>query len=88
MKCDNCNETLEIGSWPFCPDHGKPARAKGFEPHFDIGLGKYVTGAGDFNKEFRPKWENDHIVHLQPTDRSAGYFRELKERREERARRR
>jgi hypothetical protein len=87
VKCNNCGETLEIGSWPFCPDHGKPARAKGFEPYFDEVLGKYVTGVGDINREFRPRWEGDYIVHLQPTDRPASYFRELAERRAERARR-
>ena len=85
MKCDSCGATLEIGSWPFCPDHGKPERRKGFEPFYDIGLDQTITGFGDMNKACRPKWEDDHIVQLRPRDKSESYYRELNERRRERA---
>ena len=82
MKCESCGGTIEIGSWPWCPDHSRPSPSKGFEPFFDIGLGEYVTGIGDINKACRPKWENDHIIRIQPRDKSAAYYRELNERRE------
>lgn len=85
MKCESCNGEIEIGSWPFCPDHGKPEARKGFEPYFDIGLGIQVDTAGDRNKAMRPRWENDHIVHLQPRDKPPSYYREINERRTERA---
>ena len=84
MKCDECGKTLVIGDFPFCP-HGKPPRSKGFEPFYDVGLDQTVTGMGDINKACRPRWEDDHIVQLQPRDKSEGYYRELNERRRERA---
>lgn len=24
MICDDCGNEIGVGSWPFCPDHGKP----------------------------------------------------------------
>lgn len=24
MICEDCGNEITIGSWPFCPDHGKP----------------------------------------------------------------
>ncbi len=70
-----------------CEDCGRIVHV-GFEPFFDEGLGMTVTGFGDINKECRPKWEQDHIVHIQPRDKSPQYYRELNERRAERANRR
>ncbi len=44
-RCDRCGAVVVIGEWPFCP-HGKAAPSKGFEPRFDPGLGREVTGWG------------------------------------------
>ncbi len=85
MICENCGGTIEIGSWPFCPDHGRPYAQKGFEPYFDVGLGQVVTGTGDINKALRPQWENDYVVKLDHRDKPESYYRELNERRRERA---
>jgi hypothetical protein len=50
--CPDCGAVIEIGDWPFCP-HGKANPAKGFEPYFDIGLGREVTGWGDVRQSMR-----------------------------------
>ena len=83
-RCDECGEVLEIGSWPFCPDHGQPYLAKGFEPFYDPGLDAVITGAGDRNKLMRPHWENDHIVRIEGRSKPESYWRELRDRREAR----
>lgn len=88
MKCDTCDTILEIGMWPFCPDHGKPTASKGFEPYYDENISDkpvWISTPGDRNKYLKPHWENDHIVHVQPKDRPASYYRELNERRAHRA---
>lgn len=85
--CENCGAAFTVGEWPFCP-HGEAYKTKGFEPYFDVALGVQVNTPGDRNKALRPRWENDHIVHLQPRDKPASYYRELNERRRERAERR
>lgn len=82
--CENCGVPIHIGSDYRCP-HEKALPARGFEPHFDAGLGKHVTGWGDINAACRPHWENDHIVHVQPRDKPASYYRELADRRAARA---
>ena len=82
-KCPDCGEVMTIGSWPFCGDHGKPGPSKGYEAHFDYGLGEYITTPGDRNKLLRPKWENDYRIHIQPRDMPASHYRETKERRME-----
>lgn len=83
MKCDECQKELTIGEWPYCP-HGLPTHHKGFEPYYDSSLDMTVTGFGDINKACRPYWENDHIVQIQPRDKSDSHYRELNERRRER----
>lgn len=83
MKCESCGGTIEIGSWPFCPDHDRPSPSKGFEAYYDYGLDQVVTGYGDIKKACRPQWNNDHITQIQPRDKPASYYRELNERREE-----
>jgi len=82
--CDKCGEVLEIGSWPFCGDHGRPVRSKGFEPYFDIALGRQISTPGDWNQAMRPHWENDHIVKVDDRGKSESYYNELRERREHR----
>ncbi len=62
--CEDCNETVTIGDWPYCP-HGKAQPSKGFEPFFSVSAGKMITGRGDIATICRPKWENDHIVQLR-----------------------
>ncbi len=81
--CPDCGETQHMGDDYRCP-HGRAFQHKGFEAYYDIGLGIQVTDPGDRNKELRPKWERDNIVHLQPADRGSNYYKELSERREER----
>lgn len=83
-KCPNCGETLTIGSWPFCGDHGKPTASKGFEAFYHIGIGREVTGVGDINQAMRPHWDGDKYIHLQHRDKPDVYYRELNERRAER----
>ena len=81
--CEKCGVPIHIGSDYRCP-HERVAAAKGFEPYYDPGLDQVVTGWGDINAACRPKWEGDHIVHIQPRDKSAQYYRELNDRREAR----
>ncbi len=82
--CNQCGEVLSVGEWPWCP-HGRGTGHKGFEAFFDEGLGQVLTGFGDMNKACRPRWEEDHIVHIQPRDKTPQYYKELNERRRDRA---
>lgn len=52
VTCESCGQPLTIGSWPFCP-HGRYLQRSGFEPRWDDGLGKYVTGWGDIHQAMR-----------------------------------
>lgn len=61
--CEKCGVPIHIGSDYHCP-HEKVQAAHGFEPYFDIGLGKTITGRGDVKAALRPRWENDHIIQL------------------------
>jgi hypothetical protein len=67
--CGRCGKVVEIGSWPFCP-HGKAHPARGFEPRFDIGLGREVTGWGDVRQAMRDE-HLDFRDHPSPGDTSA-----------------
>ena len=82
--CPDCGNAQHIGDDYRCP-HGPALRSKGFVPYYDIGLDRHVTTIGDINAACRPHWENDHVVHLQPSDKPDSYYRELNERREARA---
>ncbi len=54
ITCDNCGVEYGIGDSPWCRDsHTRVIRGKGFEPFFDVGLGKYVTGWGDIHMHKR-----------------------------------
>ena len=83
-ECQQCKQIVRIGDWPFCP-HGRPYSTKGFEPYYDDNLMKMISNPGDRNVELKPHWEHDNIVHIQPKERSAQYYRELNDRRRERA---
>lgn len=52
VVCDSCGQTYGIGEWPLCP-HGRVVPRKGFEPHFDYGLGRWVEGWGDVKQAMR-----------------------------------
>ena len=53
-KCEKCGVEYDVGDWPFCKGgHGRVLPSKGFEPHFDIGLGRYVNGWGDVRQAMR-----------------------------------
>ncbi len=84
MYCDDCGHEMQIGDYPYCP-HGRGTEHKGFEPHYDEGLGKVVTGWGDINKACRPRWEDGKLIHLQPRDKPEKYYKELIEKRRDRA---
>jgi hypothetical protein len=87
MICDGCHKELTIGEWPWCP-HGFPEKSKGFEPYWDENISDHpvlISNPGDRNKHLRPHWEGDYLVHVQPKDRPASYFRELNDRRAARA---
>lgn len=45
QTCQTCGERLIVVL--------KPRKMKGFEPHFDIGIGRDVTGWGDVKKAMR-----------------------------------
>ena len=81
--CSDCGQIVHIGEHPYCP-HGKALPSKGFEPFYDVALDQVVTGIGDINKACRPHWKDGNLVHIQPRDKSAQYYRELNERREAR----
>ncbi len=86
--CEKCGSIVRIGEWPFCDGngpHGFPVASKGFEPYYDDNLMKTITNPGDRNVEFKPHWERDHIVKIEPKDHPAQYYRELNDRRRERA---
>lgn len=57
MTCDRCYKQIEDPSehgLNLCPlEPRRDAHSKGFEPYFDIGLGRYVTGWGDIRKGMR-----------------------------------
>lgn len=73
--CDRCYQPVTDPSahgLNLCPL--EPRRdviwSKGFEPYFDIGLGRYVTGWGDIRKGMREE-KLDFRDHPTPGDRSA-----------------
>ena len=51
-RCEACGQRIGIGDWPYCP-HGQVVPVKGFEPRFDVGLGREVTGWGDVRQAMR-----------------------------------
>jgi len=51
--CELCGLIVHVGAWPWCPHQMVESKAHGFEPHFDIGLGRLVTGWGDVKQEMR-----------------------------------
>ena len=69
MTCDRCGVAYQIGDWPWCP-HGQATSARGFEPHFDMALGAYVTGWGDVHQAMR-QHGLDYRDHMSPGDLSA-----------------
>ncbi len=80
--CERCGATIEIGDWPFCKGgHGKANPAKGFEPYFDIGLGREVTGWGDVRQSMREQHLDfrDH-PNKERTERYYDRARTLRER--------
>ncbi len=82
--CEGCGRIVHIGEWPACP-HGKAQAARGFEPYFDYGLGRMITGVGDIQAALRPQWNNDYMTKLDHRDKPESYYREVNERRAERA---
>ena len=50
--CERCGAIYGISCWPFCP-HGRVQPRPAFEPYFDVGLGRYVTGWGDVRQGMR-----------------------------------
>ena len=87
--CEKCGRVVRIGDWPLCGDaknsHGVANPSKGFLAYYDDNLMKTITNPGDRNVEFKPHWERDHIVKIEPKDHPAQYYRELNDRRRERA---
>jgi hypothetical protein len=65
MKCDDCGMTLTIGMWPFCPDHGTPYRAKGYEPHWDKHITDHpvwISNPGDKRQYLKGQWRDDYWI--------------------------
>lgn len=85
--CADCGGSYTIGEWPYCP-HGEPYKTKGFEPYLDENISDkpvWITNPGDRNKLMRPHWEKDHIVKVEERGKSDSYYKQLNERRRERA---
>lgn len=56
IACEKCGAVYGIGDSPFCRDgHARVQPRQAFEPYFDVGLGRYVTGWGDIRQEMRRK---------------------------------
>ena len=66
-RCDRCGAEYGFGEWPLCP-HGRVLKSKGFEPHFDLGLGREVTGWGDIHQAMRAE-HLDYRDHPDPARR-------------------
>ena len=82
-RCEQCGTEVEV--WcviadrhgQLCPQCGeglvmvlKPRAMTGFEPRFDYGLGREVTGCGDVHQAMRAK-ALDYRDHVRPGDLSA-----------------
>jgi hypothetical protein len=67
--CPDCGKAYGVGQWYRCP-HDAILPSKGFEPRFDIGLGREVTGWGDIKQAMRKQKLDfrDHPSH-EATDR-------------------
>lgn len=85
MRCDECNRELVIGDFPWCPHGPMIPVSSGKDAYWDDNLQVMISNPGDRNKALRPYWENDHIVKIEPKERSSQYFRELNDRRRARA---
>jgi hypothetical protein len=54
--CTVCGLPIAVGEFPCISaprPHGRALPSKGFEPHFDVGLGQHVTGWGDVRQAMR-----------------------------------
>jgi hypothetical protein len=73
--CDRCYRAITdpashgVGLCPF-ERRRELLPSKGFEPRFDIGLGRYVTGWGDIHRGMREE-RLDFRDHPSPGARSA-----------------
>lgn len=69
--CDVCGCQYGIAQWYRCP-HDSVLPSKGFQPYFDIGLGREVTGWGDVRQAMR---ENHLDFRDHPNkERTEQYF--------------
>lgn len=63
--CDKCGSKLEIGSWPFCPDHSpQTIRHHGFEPHYD----EHISANGEFFQSIHEKVRYMNRNHIVPAN--------------------
>lgn len=70
-QCEHCGVAYGVGQSPYCKDgHGRVLPSKGFEPYFNISLGRYVTGWGDIRQAMRQE-KVDFRDHPRPGDVSA-----------------
>lgn len=71
IECESCGVEYGVGCSPWCRDgHARVTPRGGFEPRFDIGLGREVTGWGDVKQEMRRK-KLDYREHPSNGDLSA-----------------
>jgi hypothetical protein len=73
VRCGRCGVEYGVGDSPVCKDsHGRVLNGygDGFLPHFDIGLGREVTGWGDVRQAMRDE-HLDFRDHPNPGDTSA-----------------
>ena len=86
--CEMCGLEYGIGAWPLCP-HGIPrGHLHDFRAYTDFNISDKpveITSLAQKQRLLRPHWKDDYVVHVQPRDKPDSYYRELNDRRAERA---
>ena len=71
MRCDDCGVQLRVGMWPFCPDHGKPYKSKGYLAYIDKNISEtpvLISNPGDKRKYLKAQWRNDQWTKIVERD--------------------
>lgn len=70
MTCDKCGGTIEIGGWPFCPDHS-PGTASVVGDEIDITVEHFGPTPERFRSRERMK-QRMKSLNLEPFVRHVG----------------
>ena len=86
--CKQCGKEVQIGEWPFC-GHGTPnGNLHDFRAYTDFNISDKpveITSLAQKQRLLRPHWKDDYMVHVLPRDMPDSHYRELNDRRAERA---